>query len=766
MYTYIEIPMTCELHTCNIDVKHGNEQIEQVPVTKMDIDFVAGSITATGSAHIVTPGVEVVTFGGKIKLPLNSNLGDVLVEVHENVGGSFQPTGLGFMLNNVNVTGSDTEFSFSDKTLTLSSEYICNLSLVISKNIFNPYICKDVSIPVSNVGFELLQENYSACSEETISIGDANAITGYSYTWTPTTYIVGSNTGTPINVKYPTSVSGNQTLNVTVQRSGGCSTQTGVTVAVLANDATPPSATTPQTFCSGATVSNLQAVGTGIVWYNAANVLQLSTNTLSAGVYYAAQTNAAGCEGNRTSVTVIIDDDVFIDAPDIPSEVELCALATLADVPTNGNTNIIWYNASGTKLSPPLSDYPLSDSAYYYAALSGGGGCESVQRAEVMILLVGSIISPKMDTPQEFCSGAMIANLATPNDKIAWYATPTSLTPLADNVKLASGVYWAAQKAGSCESPRAEVTVNINTYPPPVAPPTQTTCGSLIYITDLMITGAGIKWYSGQTGNNEITSPQTTVATPGTTYYAAQTSGSCESDRIAIEVVSDCYSSTGTVFPFVHTGDATYDDQFITTAKLYIAPPSTALDKIAYVRKQGAIRETQVTYYDCFNDAPAEGAPRYPGIIGATNNPGLKISWDVLGVTTPGTVSADIITAALPCPFGNIGKYTFKNLAPGDYVLEIARQGFITRYGAITISGNGYIGHRELLAGDVNGDLKIDEKDFSTIRPKSGAYQSPNYTWKYDLTGNKAINESDVQVIRINMGVFSDIYKETEDWTK
>ncbi|MCL2510769.1 MAG: hypothetical protein FWF09_01825, partial [Bacteroidales bacterium] len=159
------------------------------------------------------------------------------------------------------------------------------------------------------------------------------------------------------------------------------------------------------------------------------------------------------------------------------------------------------------------------------------------------------------------------------------------------------------------------------------------------------------------------------------------------------------YAPYGTVFPFVHTGNEAFDNQFVTTAKLYKVPPTNVIDKLGYIRKQTPIQTTLVTYYDCNVDKPIIGAPKNPGIIGNTNNPGLPIRW-----TDHETSNTATTTATDKCTDLPIGKYIFTDIAPGDYLLEISRQGFLVRYGVITVTGNDYLGHRELIAGDVNGD--------------------------------------------------------------
>jgi len=284
-------------------------------------------------------------------------------------------------------------------------------------------------------------------------------------------------------------------------------------------------------------------------------------------------------------------------------------------------------------------------------------------------------------------------------------------------------------------------------------------------LSDLIISGIGIRWYEEETGDNEILSPATTVALPGSTYYASQTIGSCESDRIPIEIVADCYSPKGTIFPFVNTADDDYNELFVTTAKLYAMPPTTIFDKIGYIRKQIPIQTVKVSLYECGVDF-IEGAPKHPGMMGRTDNPGKPILWgkiineELISIGTPSSIT---VSGVGDCPDSHIGKYIFTNIAPGDYVLEIARKGFLTRYGKITVEGDNYLGHREILGGDINGDLMITEKDLSTIRTKITNYGSSLYNAAYDLRGTKGVSSGDVSIISFNLGAYSDIYEEAEN---
>ena len=534
---------------------------------------------------------------------------------------------------------------------------------------------------------------------------------------------------------------------------GICNIECGIIAA--------PTASSPQTFCTGAIVANLQANGADIIWYDDNDNMIADNELLENGIYYAAQTTSNNCQSNkRTTVTVIIDDNAIINAPNMPDEVELCAPATLADIPTDGNTNIVWFNQMTVGDKLPLSTPLVNDTTTLYAALEyGNGACYSIQRKKVNIIIATETSAPTMKSPQYFCHGALIANLDTPHNKIVWYAVKPDEggNPLAMDEKLTADVYYATQKMGDCESVNyAEVEVSLNGYLPPVAPQKQTTCKKTRYLSELSVTGINIKWYDD--AYVEITTPANTVAKANHTYYATQTSGFCESAYTAVFITDECYSPKGTVFPFVHTDNEMFDKQFITIAKLHTKPPDATFDKQGYLHRQTPLQTVPVKYYDCNNDDVILGAPKKPGVIGNYDNPGLPIN----GFFTPPVY--DPLTDADPCPVEPIGWFLFEDVAPDDYIVEISRQGFLVRYGEVHITSDDYIGHRELLGGDINGDMKIDAKDVSALRAKMVSYGDTYYEWIYNLKGSNMIGDDDLGILRVNFSIDNTIYTETADW--
>ena len=562
------------------------------------------------------------------------------------------------------------------------------------------------------------------------------------------------------------------TYDVLLQDAAGCKyeyTQIRIEAGGLI---APPSATTPQTFCSGAVVADLQATGTGIKWYLSPNsgIALSSLHPLDSGVvYYAAQTIGACESKTRTAVKALINEDVMLDAPSIAFNQSFCngTALTLADIATNGNTNIVWYDRAVGGMELPLTT-PLTDATSYFAA-QAAGSCQSAIRAEVHVTFgANNPDSAVIASPQYFCEGAVIANIAVPHNQIVWYTEKTGGNLLTEETVLRDGgIYYAAYKTGSCESVnRTPVQVYLTTPQAPSAPSPQTVCGGATILADLMVTGSGIVWYASDNSTTPL-SPNTPLVV-GETYYAAQSSIGCEGDRAAIRITDSCFTIKGTVFPFVYTQDEKFDTLFPIIVKLYDYPTSMDCDDpLASIYDQTQRYITKAMHHDGSEWIP--NTPKNPGTIGLYNNPGLPIEWSQIGKVA-GTPDYRLLVKGIDtipeinATGGDIGKYALENVAPGKYLLVISRQGYMTRIGTITVTSDGNVGHRELIPGEVDGDFIITSSDESATKARFSEYPEPKYNPRYDLNGDGAINGEDLDYIKANNSAFFIIYKETYDW--
>jgi len=151
------------------------------------------------------------------------------------------------------------------------------------------------------------------------------------------------------------------------QTVNGCeSTRTAVQITV--NSVGAPDALNIQTFCNGATVEELDAVGTAVLWYTSAEggTALNPADAVSDGVYYASQT-IEGCESERTSVSV---DVIVVDMPQGAATQQFTAGQTIQNLQITGS-NIVWYADAALTTVIPTST-ALADGVTYYAVATQG----------------------------------------------------------------------------------------------------------------------------------------------------------------------------------------------------------------------------------------------------------------------------------------------------------------------------------------------------------------------------------------------------------
>ena len=277
---------------------------------------------------------------------------------------------------------------------------------------------------------------------------------------------------------YDVSVGGNPLLDTAPLGSGVyyarainsiCSSPSvAVNVTVIAIPA-KPAAVSPQTFCEGATVTDLKATGNGdniVEWYTQAQGgVALPSNTpLSNGVYYTSQRTGDCASTDRTPVQVNVIGT--IPAPQAQDQ-SFCGTATVSDLVATvlAGTELKWYNVpvGGNPLQGTTS---LNPGVYYARAVNGS--CSSSSFA-VNVLTETGLAKPTAVSPQIFCEGTVADLKATGSDDniIEWYEQSQGGVVLSANTPLSEGVYYASQRAGACVSTeRVPVQVSIGNPAP------------------------------------------------------------------------------------------------------------------------------------------------------------------------------------------------------------------------------------------------------------------------------------------------------------
>jgi hypothetical protein len=338
--------------------------------------------------------------------------------------------------------------------------------------------------------------------------------------------------------------------------SGGFWGGSNVSAVLTVNAVAQPTATSPQTFCNGATVANLSATGTNLQWYTSSTggTALASVTALVTADYYVSQT-LNSCESTRTLVAVTVNTTA---APTATSPQTFCNGATVANLSATG-TNLQWYTTStgGTALA---SSTLLATGNYYVSQTLNS--CESART--LVSVVVNTTAAPTATSPQTFCNGATVVNLSATGTNLQWYTSSTSGTALASSTLLATGNYYVSQTLNSCESTRTLVAVTVNTTAAPTATSPQTFCNGAT-VANLSATGTNLQWYTTSTGGTALAS-STLLATGN--YYVSQTLNSCESTRTLVAVTVNTTAAPTATSPQSFVAPATIANIVITGSNI------------------------------------------------------------------------------------------------------------------------------------------------------------------------------------------------------
>jgi len=188
--------------------------------------------------------------------------------------------------------------------------------------------------PTTNTTYTVTSTNSSGCStsssvsivvnpSNTVSAASASpticansALTAITHTTTGATGI-GTATNLPSGVtaafaSNTITISGTPTssgtFNYSIPLTGGCGT-VNATGTITVNQTNPPTGNATQSFCNNATIADLIANGTSVLWYSAAtggSALSSSTALVNGSHYYAEQTTNSCTSLTRLDVTVYL----------------------------------------------------------------------------------------------------------------------------------------------------------------------------------------------------------------------------------------------------------------------------------------------------------------------------------------------------------------------------------------------------------------------------------------------------------------------------
>ena len=292
------------------------------------------------------------------------------------------------------------------------------------------------------------------------------------------------------------------------------------------------------------------------------------------------------------------------------------------------------------------------------------------------------------------------------------------------------------------------------------------------------ITGPIFKWYETATSTPELFTGNpfvsSTLQTDTVFYVSVSGNGYCESStRLQVNIPVNCTHIRGTMFPFVHMnsgddpeGDRAFNALFPVTASLYEIPPAGLEDPIEAIDNSTPIQSVRAVYYDGSIHIP--GTPKYPGMLGRRNQPGVPINWGRIQQEQDPATNHTPVTGVRDVPIGDpVGMFTFENVTIGrEYVLYLHRPGYLTRYAKITVEPNGVLGHRFLIPGDLNGDSRISSQDVSLLSGNFSAYGRPAYNPAFDLDANARVESHDNSLLNYYLNCTLNIYTDTFDFVR
>ena len=343
----------------------------------------------------------------------------------------------------------------------------------------------------------------------------------------------------------PTTTIGSTNYYVSQTASGCEGPRSLITVTITATTAAP-TVNSSVTYCQNATATMLAATGTNLLWYATATggvgsstAPTPSTTTVGTFTFYVSQTQSCG-ESPRASITVIVNAVPL--APTVTSPINYCQNATAAALTATG-TNLLWYTvATGGTGTATLTPSTANVGSATYFVSSTVNGCEG-PRASVVVIINPVPTAPSVSTPLNFCQNNTALPLTAIGTNLLWYTTltggtGTTIAPTPSTTTVGTTNYYVSQSSNGCESPRANITVNVTaaTVAPTVVSPVNY-CQNATS-SALTATGNNLLWYitaTGGTGSASAPTPPTTIV-GSANYHVSQTGACGEGPRALITV--------------------------------------------------------------------------------------------------------------------------------------------------------------------------------------------------------------------------------------
>lgn len=153
-----------------------------------------------------------------------------------------------------------------------------------------------------------------------------------------------------------------------------------------------------------------------------------------------------------------------------------------------------------------------------------------------------SIAKPGVVSPVSYCQGQTSIPLTANGVNLKWYTFATdgqgsSTAPTPSTQSIGTTSYFVSQTIGECESGRTQIDVTVGTKPAAPSANNVEYCQGQT-ASALTANGTNLKWYTSSSGGeSSTTAPIPPTNSPNLlSYFVAQSTNGCESDRTQINV--------------------------------------------------------------------------------------------------------------------------------------------------------------------------------------------------------------------------------------
>jgi hypothetical protein len=200
----METIMGCNNDSCNVLDKSDALNSIKFAMQKIDIRYSDSIVACSRFGSPTAEHVEIKGWLVNDELTADFNAGELIMELCYYNGTSYLPTGATVIGLTVGSVIHDDSTQFTVVADIPYTENICSMLLVLRKTgggLSNPYLSDSVAIVVPSPRYEIMSQPSAICQMDVDKPIGENSITGYSYSWDPSTYLSAANI-TPTNFTY------------------------------------------------------------------------------------------------------------------------------------------------------------------------------------------------------------------------------------------------------------------------------------------------------------------------------------------------------------------------------------------------------------------------------------------------------------------------------------------------------------------------------------------------------------------------------------